>query len=366
MAKAKLFKAASPLLVLALVLALTLVPVASPQAVSAATGQQGVTGTANSSNVAPSITAVTLKNATYVAASAMTPQITFALNMTISDNNTLDDISTINIAIYHDASAGSNGTRPSTWTSSSWDADECAIYNWTKTGGWAMVNGSAITTWTLNGTINSDTPSDLTLTEDTWSLAFNPGKLAMEADGSDTDEWCFCVNVTDAAGATAEDISEVANSMSAYLGIATTVDAIDFGDVTPGGTAAIQTPASHILGTNVTSNDAYELKGNSTSPWTTGTYTMTLTGGNTTPTGTRQFALTVDDGGDASGHPTTAQAVNTTLSQITGLGSVAAPTTAATDSEGTSDTSLYMDILLGNDIHIGTYTGTIYLQAINA
>ncbi|HUV45774.1 MAG TPA: hypothetical protein VMW45_01755, partial [Dehalococcoidia bacterium] len=76
MAKAKLFKAASPLLVLALVLALTLVPVASPQAVSAAEGQQAVTGTANSSNVAPSITTVTLKNATYDAASEMTPQIT--------------------------------------------------------------------------------------------------------------------------------------------------------------------------------------------------------------------------------------------------------------------------------------------------
>lgn len=330
-----------------------LLVLALPGLALAAPGDVGaqVTG----ANVAPTITSVALKDSTDTGTDAMVPQQEYHLEVVASDQNTIEDIAEIKVTIYYDSSVGA-GT-----PGSSWDADENAIFKWTPAGGWTMENGGATTTWALVSA-NCSSPSDMTLTSGTWKLAFKPGKLAKAAGGTDTDEWVCHVVVKDAGGLTASG-SDAGNSMAAYIEIATDPATISFGEVSPGGTMAIQNPTDHILTTKVTTNKAYNLAVQASSPWSAGADKTMALNGSGNP-GNREFSLAIDDEGDASGNPVSPQWISTSSAQITDMSGLAAPTTDAGASEGTADKDFYMQVKLGNVLP-GTYSGTITFTASN-
>ena len=323
-----------------------------------------VTGNVTASNTAPTITSVTLQTAGGTGVSAMTPQTEFLLEIVAGDVNTINDISTIDIWVYHDTTEGA-GTPPGSPT---WDSDDCAIYKWTKSGDvWSMESDEIVTSWAVT-TGNCVTPETFTGLSGTWKLSFTPGKLAVETTVSDTDEWNFKVTVTDAEPASVSDSSEILNSMAAYSEIDTDIANIIFGNgVTLGTTAYIDTPVDHNLATQVLANDKYALQVNTAETWTgSGTLTLDPDG---TPSAAGQFGLNIDDAGDASGVPTTPAAVTTIAADITGydVESTSRVATAASANEVAASQDFYMSLALySTGIPAGAYSGAITFTVVNS
>lgn len=321
-----------------------------------------VTGNVTASNTAPTITSVTLQNSEGTGVSAMTPQTEFLLEIVAGDVNTIDDISTIDIWIYHDTTDSSPGSPPGSPT---WDSDDGVIYKWDKTGGWTMENSAITTSWAVT-TGNCTTPGTFTGLSGTWKLCFTPGKLAVESTGADTDEWNFKVTVTDAADAPISNQLEVQNSMAAYSEISTSVASITFGSgVTLGNTAYIDTPDTHNVTTQVLANDAYALQSNTAETWTgSGTLTLDASG---TPDAAGEFGLNIDDEDGGSGAPNVTQAVTTSPADITDHAADTRVTTAASADEATVNQDLYMSLTLySTGIPTGAYNGTITFTVVNS
>jgi hypothetical protein len=319
-----------------------------------------VTGWVTANNNDPEALSLTLKVHGGGATSAMTPLTEYDLEIQVTDDNTLADIAQIDIVVFYDANAGDDGT-----PGGAWDSDEEAVYKWLDDGGgtWSRENGAATTTWTIESG-DCVQPADMGLTTGTWILAFKPGKLAVESDGT-TSEWDIKVTVTDlSAGTTNTTI--YSNSMAAYSEISTDEASITFGSgVNLGATAYIDTPADHNFATQVLANDAYALQVNTSATWAKGGDTITLdTSG--TPDASGEFGLNIDDAGDGSGAPTTPQAVTTSAANITGHTADSRVSTTAGASEATADQDFYMSLTLYSDgIPSGAYSGTITFTVVN-
>lgn len=324
-----------------------------------------VTGSVTASNAAPTITSVTLQAAGGGAGvDSMDPLTEYTVEIVAADNNTIDDITQIDIVIFYDSNGGDDGDGAAALTTG-FDCDEIAVYKWLKSGdAWSLENGAVTTTWVISGTCG--TPPSMSVTEGEWNLNFTPGKLAREATGGagTEPEWCVYVKVTDATVATAA--STIYNkAMTAYSAITMDPATISFGDLALGGTAAIQTPVDHIITTKVIANDAHAVGVKSAATWTTGTDTITLDP--VAPDAAGEFGLKIDDAGDASGHPSVGVAVTTANVTIDGHATDARTSTAPAADEGTSDVDLYMDLtLFSSGIDIGTYSGTITFEVTNS
>jgi len=318
-----------------------------------------VTGNVTANNNIPENLGLTLKVHGGAATDAMTPLTEYDLDIAVTDDNTLADIAQIDIVIFYDANAGDDGT-----PGGAWDCDEEAIYKWVddNSGTWSRENGAATTTWTLE---NADcVEPTMSNTTGTWTLAFKPGKLSVESDGS-TSEWDIKVTVTDLSSGSA-NIIIYSKSMAAYSSISTDVGSITFGSgVNLGATAYIDTPADHNFATQVLANDTYALKVNTAATWAKGSDTITLdTSG--TPNAAGEFGLNIDDAGDGSGAPTTPQAVTTTATAITGHSTDARVSTTDGASEATSDQNFYMSLeLYSSGIPSGAYSGAITFTVVN-
>ena len=327
-----------------------------------------VTGNVTASNTAPTITSVTLQTAGGTGVDAMTPQTEFLLEIVAGDVNTIDDITTIDIWVYHDTTEGA-GTPPGSPT---WDSDDCAIYKWTKASApdyWTMENGAITTSWAIT-TGNCVTPATFTGLSGTWKLSFTPGKLAVETTVSDTDEWNFKVTVTDASAPISNQL-EVLNSMGAYSEIGTDLEDpanITFGnDVTLGTTAYIDAPVDHNLATEVLANDAYALQVNTATTWTgSGTLTLDPDG---TPSAAGEFGLNIDDTQTGEvGEPAAPEAVTTSAADITGYDVESTSRVATTGTgEVAASQDFYMSLALySTGIPVGAYSGAITFTVVNS
>ena len=337
---------------LVVALALLIVTLASGT-VLAAPGE--VTGNVTTENAAPTINSVVLQTSGGASTGAMTPQVEFKLAIDATDNNTLADITEIDIWVYHDTTEGDGAP-------GSWDADDCALYKWVPGSGgtWTMLNSLA-TTWTVE-TGQCVTPT-LTLSQGVFKLAFKPGKLAVASAGTDLDEWNFKVTVKDESETSAASYASL-NSMAAYSQISTDVTSVTFGSsaVALGATAYIDTPSNHLLTTQVLANKAYALQVKSASTWT-GAGTLTLADSGTPAAG--EFRLNIDDATSGAGEPTTAQPVTATAGTITGHAIDARVATAAGAAEATANLPLYMGLTLGSTtIPHGDYSGTITFTVV--
>ena len=311
-------------------------------------------------NDEPTITSVTLQNSGKTGdLSAMTPQTAYVVQIVAGDANTLADIDQIDIWIFRDDNAGDDGAPGGTW-----DADHEAIYRWVPgtPATWSMQNGGATTTWSIT-TGSCDTPADMGATSGEWNLYFTVGKLAQEANGTDA-EWDIKVTVTDAQdGSDSETI--YSKSMGAYSALSLSSATIAFGDISVGGTAAIQTPVEQYVTLIAISNDTFALGAKSSATWTNGGSSATLDADGAPGDG--YFSLTQDNATGGDGHPDTPQYVTTETANITGLNAVSRTATDATASEGTTDTNMYMDCILGASGFVyGEYSGTITYTITNS
>jgi len=345
-------------LITALVVAALLLTLAPATIIYAAEG--GVTGSGKGGNTAPTVDGVWLvETGDDTAVIAMSPLAEYRVKVTVSDINTIDDIQTIEFHVYHT----SNGAQSQT---SKWDADECAIFMWDKTGGWTMEN-TGTTTWVL---VSGDSiaPSVFTGTTDDWYLAFRPGELA-QADASQN--WHAWARADD-ENKKGEASTATGASMGAYNEISFDTATIVFGTaagIEPGQTGYITSPYTYVT-PQVGTNDTHALGVKSELTWDDmGTNTITLSQTADIPPGTSgQFTLIVDDEtlGDPGEPKTKTQGVTISNTTIAGHATDGRTETIDNGDEGTSDTQLWMALSFAMDgINEVTYSGIITFTVTN-
>jgi len=339
-------------LITALVIVALLLTLSSTSVYAA---EGGVPSEAKGGNTAPTVDAVALvETGGDTPVIAMVPLSEYRVKATLGDINTIDDIDDVEFHVYHT----SDGTK--------WDADECAIFKWTKsTGLWTMENDGAITTWVL-GTCAA--PSVFTGTTGDWYLGFTPGELA-QADASL--DWHAWVRAED-ENKNGEGSTATGASMGAYSEISFDAAAIVFGTtagIEPGETGYIETPVTQYLTPQVGTNATYDLGVKSDATWHNGgSDTITLSQTAALPPATSgQFTLIVDDETSGGGAPKfVTQGVTISNTTITGLGAEGRTETIDDGDEGTSDTQLWMALSFAVDgINEVTYSGNITFTVTN-
>jgi len=274
---------------------------------------------------------------------SMTPQTEYALKITVTDWNTLNDISEIKVIIKTN----------STNTGDPDSATDKATYKWTPSGptttkGWSLVGPSG-STW--NVTNSSKKPDDLSATTGTWWLHFIPGKVARESG-----DWDIYVKVTDTASQTADNIAWEYH-MNWYGEISALDSSYSFGNINLGDTdISITTPSDGNIDVKTISNGNYNIQSKSEN-WDDGNgNTAVLDWDGNLDSG--EFALKVSNTNDVS----ISNFVSTSYTVITGYSSVSGPTAESGDTK-----EIYQWVSVASSgLPSGTYEGTFYVQIGNA
>ncbi len=309
--------------------------------------ETSVTGQYTVNNVAPTISLTLYESDGTTTTTTLSPQLEYALKITISDSNSLQDVAQITVILFYDTNNTAVGIPPA-----SDDPATRATYQWDPVNGWQLV-GPTGSTWGIN-TASSSAPSDLTVTQGDWWLYFTPGKVAHEANTGGTDDWDIIVEVTDTSGNTYQ-ASMYGLTMLWYGEISISVSTINFGSLDPGAAA---TPAQENPYTlTLIANGNYTVQAKADATWsTTEGYTAALDVDGTLSDG--EFQLVTDD--DSLFDEADSLLVTDTYQTIPGHESDVGPT-----AETGATLSLYSWVQLGNGLMPGTYTGAIYYQIIN-
>jgi len=266
---------------------------------------------------------------------SMDPQVEYAVKVTVTDSDTLDDVNEVKVTIFYD-SAGTDPTAPGIS-----DTQTCAIITWTKGSGWA-IDPSAGTTWVLVSA-SCKVPSDMGQTTGDWWAHFKPGKVATESGAAD--DWDIYAKATDAAAGSGELYARD-YEMNWYGEITVNTASVDWGTVVLGSDFA----ANEQTGISVTyiANGAYNQQVKASSPWGTVPNQVTLNeAGNP---GAGEFSLKADD------TATLAAAVLVLSSGYTTF-----DTGTQTGESGNTESSNTLWLKLGpSGIPAVTYSGTIY------
>ena len=270
-------------------------------------------------------------------ATSMTPQTEYALKITVTDWNTLNDISEIEVIIK------TNSTNI--------DADDSptdkATYKWTS-GGWSLV-GPSDSTWNI--TDDSRAPSNLNDTTGTWWLHFIPGKVARE---STSGGWDIYVNVTDKGGLSTNNIAGY--DMNWYGEISASDTSYSFGEINLGTTdQGITSPNDGYIDVKTISNGNYKIQSKSDN-WQDGNgNTAVLDWDGNLSSG--EFALKVSYQNNVNN----SNFVETDYTVITGYESESGPTAEAGETK-----KIYQWISVADSgLLPGTYSGTFYVQINN-
>ena len=322
---------------LGLVLALALVPVASP-VMADTTGQAG--GSFTASNAVPTVGTPTVT-------SPMTPQSQAWVNVTITDNNKLSDLSTVVTVLFYDA----DGSYTDPGASPSPDTQTLAIMTWYASNNTFTIQSGSPSTWSVNNT--TSTHAALTGYTGDWKFSFQPGKVANETTGSD--RWFARVNATDSAPSTGSNNNSASGStMNFYGEINVTTATVNFGTVDLGSAFADNAKTAtvtNIANGNYTEN-AQTDNGTGNASWDNATVPATIALNTTGTPGDGEFSLAVDD------TTTLASAVNMTTA-YQAINSAGVQTGEAGYPSG--DHGLWL--ALGSaGIEVATYNGTIYFQ----
>ena len=288
----------------------------------------------------PTVDAVALyqsDESTLIAAGgSMDPQVEYAVKVTVTDADTLEDISEVKVTIFYD-SAGNDTAAPG-----SSDTQTCAIIIWTKAGGWS-IDPSASTTWTLESG-NCKTPTMSETTGDWW-VHFKPGKVATESGG--TEDWDIYAEATDAASNSA-DLYARDYEMNWYGEITVNTASVDWGTVGLGSDFS----ANEQTGISVTyiANGSYNEQVKASSPWGSAPNQVTLDASGSPGDG--EFSLKADDSA------TLASAV-----LVSSAGYTTFDSGNQTSESGNVESANALWLKLGSTgVPDVTYSGTIYYQ----
>jgi hypothetical protein len=324
---------------LALMLALTLVPVASP--VMAAEGT--ATGSFAVGNAPPNVQAVelyTYPNLTDVV-TAITPQVEYYLKVTIHDGNGVGNIANVTAKIYYD-SAGSD---PSESGFTTGNTQNVSILTWNSTG-WFIDAGSG-TSWAI---ISGNCTKPTTGNTGNWKFAFKPGKVATESTVGD---WDLHGRGTDNASAT-DGMYCYNKTMNWYGEINLITTTIGFGTVAAG--SNFDAAGNNVTDINATyiANGDYDEKVAASSPWTgPPNATLNVTEGTLDA---NEFALKAKDSN------VLATAVLVTISPTY---NTTANTGTQTIESGDNVNTNTQWIKLAATFGEATYNGTLYYQIAN-
>jgi hypothetical protein len=328
-------KALSLLLAGAMVTA-TVMSMIVPRVTQAAVeGTMGGSFTTNDSSSAPLVNSVALTGTDNVAATNMDPQTEYYIQVSVTDNQTLEHLTSVQATVYYDA----DGDHTPVLTSV--DNETCAIITWTTPNTWTLSSMGAGSTWSIT---NGTTPT-LTNNTGTFVFHFTPGKVATE--NAAPADWDISVTATDAAAG--EDVeSQTGRNMNWYGEISGVTATVDFGSVSLG-----TEDLSSALNAKYVSNGNYSEQAKTVSQWISGSYNVDLE--LTSTPGDGEFTLWVnDESNSAAETQLTADYVDIDNNEV------------ITTEDGVTNAGMYLWLTLGSSgIHSGTYTGNIYFAISN-
>ena len=302
------------------------------------------TGTFDAGNSNPTVDAVALYESDQsTTATAMNPQTQYAVKVTVTDANTLNDLSTVTVAIFHDTDGSYNvADVPGTG-----NVQTASILSLTVGASptWQIDAVSGSGSWSIE-TASCTQPTLTNSTGDFW-FHFKPGKVATET--TVTDKWHIYAEVDDGGG-TPGDNYEANKTMSWYGEITVNTASASWGSVDPGSDFA----ANSQTGISVTyiANGAYDEEIAASANWTgtpSGTATLNYPG---TP-GANEFSLKAN----VSANLTTALMVNASPTYVT-----IDQTGVQTGESGDAVTTNALWLKLGTPFTDASYSGTIYYK----
>ncbi|MBC7259674.1 MAG: hypothetical protein H5T65_10540 [Chloroflexi bacterium] len=297
------------------------------------------TGQFTTANAAPSVGDLGIYETDHTTqVTAMTPGTEYAVKVTVTDANTLNDLATVKVTIFFDADGDDDpGDVPGTG-----DTQTAAILTWTKgtPSTWTISAGSP-TTWAIV-TANCVEPS-LTGSTGTWWFHFRPGKVATEAT-----DWDAYVVATDDNSATGTLYDGSNYDMNWYGEVTVNTALVDWGTLAPGTDYTIQAG----IQVNYLANGGYNQQVKASGSWDGASHTATL---NTAGTpAANEFSLMADDDN------TIADAV-----QVLSAAYATFNTGTQTGESGHDETGNSLWLKLGSPFFEDTYSGYVYFQIIN-
>ena len=322
--------------VFTMALALAVVFSLIPAAVSADEGS--TTGQFAAANATPSILAVGLYETDHTTAvTAMTPNLEYAAKVTVSDANTLADLDTVKVTIFHD----SDGDDAPGDVPGAGDPQNAAILTYTvATNSWSIDAGGS-TMWALV-TASCSAPA-LTGSSGDWWFHFVPGKVATESSDWDA----FAVATDDvAASGSAYDASDY--DMNWYGEITVSTANVDWGALAPGADYTIQTNIS----VNYLANGGFNQQVRADATWAGASNNATLDEADAPSA--HQFCLKADDTATLG---TAVQVLNASYTSF--------DSGAQTTESGMDETANSLWLKLGTPFANDTYSGSIYYGIVN-
>jgi len=261
----------------------------------------------------------------------MAPQTEYAVKISVTNGNTLNDIDTIVVVVKEAAHSGDDS------------ATHQATYQWSSTGGWSMIGPGG--TWSID-VADCDVPT-LTGTSGDWCLHFTPGKVAIES----VSNWMINATVTD-KGSLSDNAPELTGLGMLWYGEISVVDeSFGFGSISLGDTDKPITGDDTDVDVKAIANGAYQLETKS-GDWTKGADTAILDWDGTLDPG--HFALENDGDGD----DITSNYVQDSYTTVTDFVSKTAPT-----AEGGDDEAIFVWVSVASSgFVLGIYSGTYNVQ----
>ena len=329
------------------IILLVLLTALNPLSIAAAQSEQQAQGTFTIGNVAPVIVSVDVFMADETTpTTTLTPTQEFAIRVVVQDNNGWDDISRVRVVLLYDSQGNA-----SVGTISFDDPNYQATFEWTPSGGFTLI-GPTGSTWAINTTASSATNSSSTELVLWFHVII--GKVAIEADGSNTD-WDIIVDVSDFSGATSS-ANLIGLAMAWYGEISLSTNQVDWGALNLGDTDVGYTNmnTNPVTMTIITNGVSYEVDIRATSPWVGQTTNDNATLSTDTVLSSGEFMLKANTENNTTG----AIQVVTTYSALV--------TNAPGPTNETGDPyQLYMWISVATTgLRPDTYVGTIFVQVI--
>jgi hypothetical protein len=318
-----------------LVLMMALLPVAA-FADEDQTAGQFTAGNANPTIAAGDVGIYETDHTTAV--TAMTPGAEYAAKVTVTDANTLDDLSTVKVTIFFDA----DGDDDSADVPVAGNTQTAAILTWTNgsPSSWSISAGAG-TTWAIV-TGNCVEPS-LSASTGTWWFHFRPGKVATEAT-----DWDAYAVANDGGGSPGGCYDASDYDMNWYGEVTVSTALVDWGELQPGTDYTIQTGIS----ATYLANGGYNQQVKASGSWAGVTYTAALNASGA-PAG-NEFSLMADDDATLAGAVQVLSAAYTSFD-----------TGTQTGESGAAESANSVWLKLGSPFFEDTYAGTIFYQIIN-
>ena len=275
---------------------------------------------------------------------SLTPQVEYTVTVTVSDADTLDDLSAVVLKLWYDADGGT--PLEEEFDAATGNAQNAAVITWTNGSGFALSAGDP-TTWSLG---DCAAPADLGETSGNFTYVFTVGKVATEASGSA--KWQVGAKATDSASQTDFNYDAEGAAMEWYGEITVPDDiTVDWGTLAAG-VDFENTRKAIGAAINYISNGDFDKQVRSAASWSGSTYTAILDPSGATASA-QQFALKADD---TDGYATAV---------LVGTSPVTIGTGTQTAESGSDVTTMNLWIRLASSFQFDIYSGAITYSIVN-